>query len=273
MSAEPDPLFSPSETPYRVAVAHRLDTLPLTGAIPQVEGLEAHYVPASRLLEALQTGHVHAALLSAADVLRLRREFEILPASCVATRGATASARVFCQKPPAEIGTIFVAHPQEVSSLLTRIVWAEQFGRDVRLIALDPASDLRPEAMLIGTDEPYCPRPEDYPHAVEVGRLWFEITGLPMVWFVWVAPASRETDELCQRLCRAHRMSLEHLEELLDEQATAMGWPAEEAREHLHHEQQYRFTQEHADGLIEFASRAVENDLVPTPPRVQFHRP
>jgi chorismate dehydratase len=98
------------------------------------------------------------------------------------------------------------------------------------------AEKARPEAMLlIGDKVATDPPPSDaYPHQLDLGQAWKEITGMPFVYAMWMCRAaeagSQKIRTAAALLDRQRRHNRTRLDWLVESRAPDRGWASEVAR-------------------------------------------
>ena len=130
---------------------------------------------------------VDAAPLSLVDYFRLSTSFELLGDFCIATADATQSVLLFSAKRIDALGhaTIAVSAETATSVELLKVLLVSRYGLPPgAFVGLDEACDAR---LLIG-DEALRQRrkPSRFAYVYDLGTLWYEWTGLPFVFAVWV---------------------------------------------------------------------------------------
>jgi chorismate dehydratase len=167
----------------------------------------------------LIAGEIDVAPISSIEYARNSGRLTLLPRLCVSSEGAVDSIQLITRKPLEQVRSVAVTPESATSVVLTKVLLG-----DVELVPLDAPADAR---MLIGDAALRSAFEDPTPHH-DLGRLWQERTGLPMVFAVW---ACREgVGEGLAELERAHLRSLalarsepEHLARRASEQ---YGWPA-----------------------------------------------
>src|SRR5205823_8236718 len=148
-----------------------------------------------------------------ADTLRL------LPRLCVSSEGAVESIQLISKTPLDRIRTVAVTPESATSVVLTRVLFP-----DAEQVPLGEAAEAR---MLIGDAALRSAFEDPTPH-YDLGRLWQERTGLPMVYAVWACRDGAEGG--LRELERAHLRSLAvaraEPETLARQASLEYGWPA-----------------------------------------------
>lgn len=206
----------------------------------------------------LVAGDIDVAPISSIEYARNADTLSLLPRLCVSTEGAVDSIQLITKKPLEQVRSVAVTPESATSVVLTKVLLG-----DVELVPLEEPADAR---MLIGDAALRSAFEDPTPHH-DLGRLWQERTGLPMVYAVW---ACREgvSDGLSE-LERAHLRSLalarSEPEVLARRAAEEYGWPAGFMARYFE-KLRYHFGPRERQGVLRFfelAHLAGELDEVP----------
>ncbi len=175
----------------------RLGSVPYRNVAPLVHGLDPAprgMVPAA-LAEALRAGEFDAALVPIAEYLAYPDSYALVDDVAVASRGEVYSV-ILIPEPGVKLEGIrrVVLDPSSRTSvLLTRVLLEVRSGLNVSYVAPGTRADAH---VLIGDPaiafREACP---DRP-VLDLGKLWFDWTGLPFVFAAWVARKEAATREL-----------------------------------------------------------------------------
>jgi predicted solute-binding protein len=166
-----------------------------------------------------------------------RHNLAVVPGIGIASRGPVRSILLVSKKPLAKIKTLAGDSSSRTSVALTRVILRERYGVEPRIVSLAP--DLEPmlaaaDAALIIGDPALRLNPDHIPyHLYDLGREWTEMTGLPMVFAVWAGPAACITDPVIAAFQESYRFGRTHLEDIIQSEAIARGFPPELARAYL----------------------------------------
>src|SRR4051794_34057715 len=167
----------------------------------------------------LVAGEIDVAPISSIEYARNADKLLLLPELCVSTEGAVDSIQLITRKPLEQVRSVAVTPESATSVVLTRVLLG-----DVALVPLGEPADA---TMLIGDAALRSAFEDPTPH-YDLGRLWGERTGLPMVYAVWAC--RQGVEEGLEELERSHLRALAMARaepELLAEKASAQyGWPA-----------------------------------------------
>jgi chorismate dehydratase len=221
-------------------------------------GLEQISGVPTELNAKLLAGEVDVAPISSIVYARNADRLRLLPRLCVSTEGAVDSIQLITRKPLDQVRSVAITPESATSVVLTRVLLGE-----VELVPLDQPADA---TMLIGDAALHSAFDDPTPH-YDLGRLWQERTGLPMVYAVW---ACREgVEEGLEELERAHLRSLAlsraEPEALARRASAEYGWPAGFLARYFE-KLRYHFGPRERQGLVRFfelAHLAGELDAVP----------
>ena len=246
----------------RIAVVPYLNTRPLIWGLddnPAVELLRA--VP-SELRGKLAGGQAQAALMPSIDLQRFEHPLVVIPAGCIASAGVTLTVRVFSQVPARDVTVLWADTDSHTSVVLARVLWSALFARELRIIPFDaargaPADDTAEAVLLIG-DKVVTHPPLGYDYQIDLGSMWYEMTGLPFVFAVWAAPSRESCPALHELMTAARVNGQQRAEQIACEYGPAYGWPVDLAVQYLTRNLQFEFTDAHREGMEEFFDRARE---------------
>src|SRR5438270_6929010 len=127
----------------------------------------------------LLAGAVDLAPISSIEYARHADQLRLLPRLCVGSEGAVDSIQLVSRKPLEQVRTVAVTPESATSVVLTKVLLPE-----ADQVPLGEAADAK---LLIGDAALESAFEDPTPH-YDLGRLWLERTGLPMVFAVWACP-------------------------------------------------------------------------------------
>ncbi|MEX2214400.1 MAG: menaquinone biosynthesis protein [Phycisphaeraceae bacterium] len=243
--------MTPAAASLTAAVAKKpihVGCVSFLNAKPLIDGLESGSDPLvkfdvpSRLLQDLETGEVDIALCPVIDFQRSRVPLAIVPVGGIGCDGPTFTVRLYSRVPLKGLRAIHVDTDSHTSIALLRIVLAERYNLKPRLIDYDArerVADNRvvesPEAMLLIGDKVVtaAPSQEDYPHQLDLGEAWHELTGMPFVFAVWMSRQEANLGEVPAQLSRVRIANEARIERIVDRYAPPLGWPRDLAMRYL----------------------------------------
>src|SRR5438309_7990422 len=127
----------------------------------------------------LIAGELDTAPISSIEYARHADSLRLLPRLCVASEGAVDSIQLVSKKPLEQVRVVAVTPESATSVVLTKVLLPE-----AEHVPLGAAADAK---LLIGDAALKSAFEDPTPH-YDLGRLWLERTGLPMVFAVWACP-------------------------------------------------------------------------------------
>ena len=127
----------------------------------------------------LLDGEIDIAPISSIEYARHADSLRLLPRLCVSSEGAVDSIQLVTRMPLRRVRSVAVTPESATSVVLTRVLLPR-----AELRAFDEEADAK---LLIGDAALKSAFEDPTPH-FDLGRLWLEKTGLPMVFAVWAAP-------------------------------------------------------------------------------------
>ena len=124
-------------------------------------------------------GEIDLAPISSIEYARNASRLRILPRLCVSSEGAVDSIQLVSRTPLEQVRTVAVTPESATSVVLTKVLLP-----DAEHVPLGEEADAK---LLIGDAALKSAFEDPTPH-YDLGRLWRERTGLPMVFAVWAAP-------------------------------------------------------------------------------------
>src|SRR5204863_5613102 len=191
-----------------------------------------------------------------ADRLRL------LPRLCVGSEGAVDSIQLVSRRPLEQVRTVAITPESATSVVLTKVLLPEADH-----VLLGEEADAK---LLIGDAALKSAFEDPTPHH-DLGRLWLERTGLPMVFAVWAAPdpPKPELIELEDALVASVRAARAEPETLAYEAAERYGYPAGFLARYFE-KLRYRFRPRERAGLYTFLELAHEVGELEEIPELRF---
>ena len=179
---------------------------------------EINGVP-TELNRMLLDGGLDLAPISSIEYARHASSLRILPRMCVSSEGAVDSIQLVSRIPFPQIRSIAVTPESATSVVLTKVLLPH-----VEHVPLEEEADAR---LLIGDAALRSAFEDPTPH-YDLGKLWLERTGLPMVFAVWAAPEPvvPGLPELEHALVSSVRLARSEPERLAHEASTRYGYPA-----------------------------------------------
>lgn len=199
-----------------VAVSY-LNTKPLLYGLLRsdlTEEMEMDLAIPSECARRLKDGEADLALVPVAIIPELP-EAHIISDHCIGTDGAVATVCIYGDVPLHEMTTIYLDHHSRTSVMLTRLLLAEYWQHDVKLLPAEEGYIDRIGGTVgglvigdrtIGLDQ-------RFKYVYDLGATWKEHTGLPFVFAAWVSTKPLNED-FTTRFNNALAEGLAHLPQL-----------------------------------------------------------
>ena len=189
---------SPSSTGCRMIKLGRISYVNMAPVFHRLEYEvdEVIGVP-TELNRMLLDGQLDIAPISSIEYARHADRLRLLPRLCVSSEGAVDSIQLVTRMPLGRVRSVAVTPESATSVVLTKVLLPE---------CRDPCRSARTaDAKLLIGDAALKSAFEDPTPHYDLGRLWLERTGLPMVFAVWACAGARRRG-LCRARARARRV-------------------------------------------------------------------
>ena len=212
----------------------------------------------------LLRGDIDLAPISSIEYARNAERLRILPRVCVSSEGAVDSIQLVSRAPFERIRTVAVTPESATSVVLTKVLLPE--AEHVRLED-EPDAEAK---LLIGDAALRSAFEDPTPH-YDLGRLWLERTGLPMVFAVWAAPEPVPAGmaALEQALVESVRLARAEPENLAHEASARYGYPPGFLARYFE-KLRYRFGPRERAGLLSFFELARDVGELDHVPELRF---
>jgi chorismate dehydratase len=210
----------------------------------------------------LVAGQLDVAPISSIEYARNADTLRLLPRLCVSSDGAVESIQLISKTPLERIRSVAVTPESATSVVLTRVLFP-----DAEQVPLGEEAEAR---LLIGDAALKSAFEDPTPHH-DLGRLWQQRTGLPMVFAVWAAPEPTHPDlpELEEALVASLRAARANPEVLAHESAERYGYPAGFLARYFE-KLRYRFGPRERAGLYTFLELARDVGELEEVPELRF---
>ena len=228
----------------------------LVADVDQIQG-----VP-TELNGRLVAGELDLAPISSIEYARHAERLRILPRLCVSSEGAVDSIQLVSKLPLEHVRTVAVTPESATSVVLVRVLLPE-----ANHVPLGEDADAK---LLIGDAALQSAFEDPTPH-YDLGRLWLERTGLPMVFAVWAAPEPVADGllELQDALVDSVRAARAEPETLAYEAAERYGYPPGFLARYFE-KLRYSFGPRERAGLLTFLEMARDVGELDEVPELRF---
>jgi chorismate dehydratase len=216
----------------------------------------------TQLNEQVVAGEIDVAPISSIAYARNAGSLRLLARLCVSSEGAVDSIQLVSKTPLERIRTVAVTPESATSVVLTKVLLP-----DAEHVPLGEDAEA---TLLIGDAALRSAFEDPTPHH-DLGRMWLERTGLPMVFAVWAAPEPAHPDllELEEALVASVRAARDEPELLAFEAAERYGYPAGFLARYFE-KLRYRFGPRERAGLYTFLELAQEVGELDEVPELRF---
>jgi len=212
----------------------------------------------------LLDGELDIAPISSIEYARNATRLRILPRLCVSSEGAVDSIQLVTRMQFNQVRTVAVTPESATSVVLTRILLPK-----AEILPLGMEADAK---LLIGDAALHSAYEDPTPH-FDLGRLWLEKTGLPMVFAVWAAPEPVVDGlvELEHALVASVRLARSEPELLARKASELYGYPAGFLARYFE-KLRYSFGPRERAGLYTFLEMARDAGELAHVPELRFVR-
>ena len=218
----------------------------------------------TELARALLAGDVDVAPIPSIEYARHAGRLRLLSRLCVSSEGAVDSIQLVTRLPLDAVRSVAVTPESATSVVLTRVLLP-----DADHVPLGEPAEGK---LLIGDAALQSAFEDPTPH-YDLGQLWLERTGLPMVFAVWAArePVAAGLAELEDALVDSVRRARAEPERLAHEASERYGYPAGFLARYFE-KLRYRFGPRERAGLLTFLELAREAGELERVPELRFVR-
>jgi chorismate dehydratase len=216
----------------------------------------------TELNRALLEGECDLAPISSIEYARNAERLRILPRLCVGSEGAVDSIQLVSRAPLERVRTVAVTPESATSVVLTKVLLPE--AEHV------PLGEEAEATLLIGDAALKSAFEDPTPH-YDLGRLWRDRTGLPMVFAVWAAPepVPPELPDLEDALVASVRLARAEPEQLAYESSERYGYPPGFLARYFE-KLRYSFGPRERAGLLTFLELAQDVGELDEVPELRF---
>ena len=210
----------------------------------------------------LLRGELDVAPISSIEYARHADRLRLLPRLCVSSEGAVESIQLVSRKPLEQVRSVAVTPESATSVVLTKVLLPEASH-----VPLGEEADAK---LLIGDAALKSAFEDPTPHH-DLGRLWLERTGLPMVFAVWACPepVPAGLSELEAALVDSVLLARAEPERLAHESSERYGYPPGFLARYFE-KLRYRFGPRERAGLLTFLELAHDVGELDEVPELRF---
>ncbi len=239
--------------PLIYGLAERLAPKPLVLDLP------------SRLADRLSSGELDVALIPSVEFLR-SDHWSIVSDACIACRGPVRSVQLLFRCRPDRVRTLALDEGSRTSAALAQVLLSQQFGLRPNLLPLPidaTLSSITADALVVIGDRAMNLDPARFVETWDLGERWYETTGLPFVFAMWIAKSVDDSMQLSETLRTARDEGIANLTEIVDREAPRYNLSADDCRTYFEEQLHFFLGPAELAGLNMFRSQATELGLVP----------
>jgi chorismate dehydratase len=246
-----------------------LNARPLIDGLEEESGVRLLSDVPSRLLEVLLSRQASVALCPTIDYQSAPERLCVVPVGAIGSEATTMTVRVFSRQPFAGIDRMAVDADSRTSVALLQVVLHELYRIRPSLTSFNHHTaptqfGAETDALLLIGDKVVAssPDPDQFPHQLDLGEAWHQITGLPFVFATWMTPLGTDLGELPRLLRRRRDLNRGRIREIVLSCAAEHGWTADLAELYLGSLLRYELGQRELKGMTVFWERCHELGLI-----------
>ena len=260
----------------RIGAVNYLNSKPLVCGLAELApAARVTYDLPSRLADSLLAGRLDVALVPSVEFFRAPGQ-QIVSDACVACRGPVLSVKLHFRVPPKDVRRVALDEGSRTSAALTQILLAETCGVrpawEPLPIGCGPETTDADAVLLIG-DRAIAAEgrgsrvegrgPGKFYEVWDLGERWWEWTGLPFVFAMWVARDGADVSEVAGVLGAARDRGVRQLDEIAACEGPLVGISAEMAKSYLRENLHFELGAREWAGLRRFYELCVAHGLAP----------
>ena len=259
----------------RVSAVEYLNAKPLVHGLDSRSDLfDLRYDVPAQCAAHLHDRSVELGLIPSIEYLE-NPDYRIVPDLAVASDGDVASVALFTTRPVTSLRSIAVDSNSRTSSMLLRILCAESWDIEPKLVKLRPDLPVMLKrcdaALLIGDSALFLDYERQGLEKVDLGDEWTALTSLPFVWATWVGRSGTLTDAHIQALQDARNGGNQSIDQIVAGHCSNYDEEQQEvAREYLRENVSFSLDDRALSGLKKFFEYAHELRLVQTSADLRF---
>ncbi|MEO2030471.1 MAG: menaquinone biosynthesis protein [Planctomycetaceae bacterium] len=222
----------------------------------------------SRLADSLACGELDVALIPSVEYFR-GSGYRIISNACVAARGPVMSVKLYCRVHPGEIRRVALDEGSRTSAALSRVVLAERYGVYPETEPLQMESSTlasTADAVLLIGDRAMHEPAEQFVEVMDLGQLWYDWTGLPFVFAMWVARDDADISGIERALNESRDRGVAAVRRIAADQAPLLNLSQESAMTYLTENLNYHLSSAERSGLELFRQLAQQQNLLQREP-------
>ena len=257
----------------------RIGVVPYLNAKPLIYGLNHHtdsieltFEVPSLLPNMLNNDQVDVALIPSIEYFR-NDNYAIIPDISISSIGTVESVKIFSKVPIQNIRTAALDKSSSTSCALTKIILKEYYHLSPQYTQWNKQYDISSndsDAVLLIGDNAMRVIENGY-FTLDMGQAWFEHTGLPFVYAVWVVKRGCYIPGINNLLKSAKETGIRSVKVLSETESKRLQLTQEHCFNYLTNSIRYNLGEEEIKGLQTFYQYAVSLELAPKGVEIVFN--
>ncbi|MBO6514644.1 MAG: menaquinone biosynthesis protein [Phycisphaerales bacterium] len=274
-----------------IAAVSYLNTAPLIQGLAALQETTLLRAVPSKIAEMVQSGEADIGLASIIDYAQSQYSptpLTLIPAGMIGCDGPTLTVRLFSSVPINEISTVHADTDSHTSVALCKLILKEVHNITPDFIdydtrehfppnnADDPTdSNSEPQTLLMIGDKVVTASPPAvrYPHQIDLGQAWHDLTNLSFVYATWMCKSSDLSDPESKAniIATAHILERTMLKNqtridwLVATHAKRTGWPTDLAQDYIGNLLRFKVDDRAKESVATFLTKLADHDLLPEP--------
>ena len=257
----------------------RLGVVPYMNAKPLIYGLnkltdkiELSFAVPSLLPDMLNNDQIDVALIPSIEYFR-NGNYVIIPDISISSIGDVESVKIFSKVPMQDIRTAALDKSSLTSCTLTKIILKERYHLSPQYTQWNKQydiSNINTDAILLIGDNAIKVADNGY-FTLDLGQAWFDYTGLPFVYAVWVVKKGRRIFGINNLLKNAKEAGIKSIKTLATAESQRLQLSEERCLNYLTNSIRYSLGKEEIQGLQTFYHHAMSLGLAPKGMEIIFN--
>ncbi|OQZ01466.1 MAG: hypothetical protein B6D35_03210 [Candidatus Brocadia sp. UTAMX2] len=257
----------------RIGVVPYMNAKPLIYRLNQhPNSIELSFEVPSLLPAMLNQDQIDVAIIPSIEYFRSGR-YAIIPDICISSYEAVESVKIFSRVPIQQIRTAALDKSSLTSCTLTKIILHERYHLSPQYTQWDKHDDISQadaDAVLVIGDNAMKVSDNGY-FTVDLGQAWYEYTGLPFVYAVWVVKKDSRIPGINKLLKDAKERGMRAVQELAAIESRRLQLTPERCLRYLTNSIRYNLGAEEIQGLQAFNRYAAALGLAPGGAEIVFN--
>lgn len=270
-----------------IAAVSYLNTAPLIQGLDALQNTTLIRAVPSKIANMVQSGEADIGLASIIDFAVSQsspQPLTLIPAGMIGCDGPTLTVRLFSSVPIDQIQTVHADTDSHTSVALCKLILKELHNVTPNFIDYDTREHFppnssgdssEPQTLLMIGDKVVTASPPAvrYPHQIDLGQAWNQLTNLPFVYATWMCKSS----DLNSTQTKADIISTSHILErtmlknqtridwLVATHAKRTGWPTDLAQDYIGNLLRFKVDSRAKQAVEKFLIMLAEHNLIPEP--------